>query len=64
MHYNYEKEREISPVLALKGRNEKLLQNVPPNSQNIYATLIKSLELRFCHKYLRGVYCTQVRARR
>ena len=37
---------------------------MPPDSQNIYAVLIKALELRYGDKHLRDVYCTQLRARR
>ena len=37
---------------------------MPPDSQNIYAELIKVLELPYGDKHLQDVYCTQLKARR
>ena len=42
-----EKNKVVSIVLALKGPAEELLQKVPPDSQTIYAELIKALELHY-----------------
>ena len=42
----------------------ELLQTVPPDSQNIYAELIKALELLYGDKHLREVYYAQLRTRR
>ena len=58
------KDEAVSLVLALKGPVAELLQKVPPDSQNIYAELIKALELQYGDKHLRDVYCTQLRARK
>ena len=59
-----EKDKAVSLVLSLKGPAAELLQKVPPDSQNIYAELIKFLELRYGDKYLREVYYAQLRRRR
>ena len=48
-----EKDKAVSLVLALKGPAAELLHKVPPESQNIYAELIKALELRYGDKHLR-----------
>ena len=58
------RDRAVSLVLSLKGPAAELQQKVPTDSQNIYAELIKALELRYGDKHLRDVYCTQLRARR
>ena len=47
-----EKDKAVSLVLALNGSAAELLQKVPPDSQNIYAQLIKALESRYGDKYL------------
>ena len=54
----------ISLAVSLKGPAAELLQKVPPDSQNIYAELIKALELRYGDKHLREVYYAQLRTRR
>ena len=40
-----ERDKAVSHVLALKGPAAELLQKMPPDSQNTYAKLIKTLEL-------------------
>ena len=53
-----QKDKAVSLVFVLKGPAAELLQKVPPDSQNTYPELTKSLELRHGDEHLRDVYCT------